>query len=217
MNIARFVSTGAFTLLFAVPSFSTGERDSISPESINQPSKKELAGLEYMREEEKLARDVYIFLYEMYGLRIFDNISSSEQRHMDILLNLLEKYDVTDPALEEMGKFSNQTLQKLYDDLIELGSKSEVSALTVGATIEDVDIKDLNGFIKKTKNEELINAYQLLNCGSGNHMRAFVRQLDNRDVEYAPQYLSQKKFDQVIQGEHEKCGQVYGNHKAGCR
>ena len=210
MNITQLIFTGAFTALLTIPSFANNERDSTTADPTYRPSVEELAGLAYMREEEKLAHDVYIFLFEMYDMRIFDNISIGEQRHMDILLDLLKKYDVPDPALKEMGKFSNQTLQKLYDDLIALGSKSLTSALTVGATIEDVDIKDLNEYIANTKQEDIVNAYKLLNCGSGNHMRAFVRQLNNRDAKYVPQYITQEEFDGVIQGEHQKCGQIYG-------
>ncbi|HHJ13326.1 MAG TPA: DUF2202 domain-containing protein, partial [Gammaproteobacteria bacterium] len=35
-------------------------------------------GILYMREEEKLARDVYLHLYDVWQLRVFDNISVSE-------------------------------------------------------------------------------------------------------------------------------------------
>ncbi|MDP2030099.1 MAG: DUF2202 domain-containing protein [Thiobacillus sp.] len=46
----------------------------------------------FMREEEKLARDVYLTLYETWGLAVFSNIASSEQSHMDALLKLLRTY-----------------------------------------------------------------------------------------------------------------------------
>ena len=46
-------------------------------------SDEEVYWLMYMREEEKLARDVYATLYEKWGTRIFNNIRVSEQRHMD--------------------------------------------------------------------------------------------------------------------------------------
>ena len=38
-------------------------------------------GLSYMREEEKLARDVYLALYEKWGIRTFLNIAKAEQQH----------------------------------------------------------------------------------------------------------------------------------------
>jgi hypothetical protein len=42
-------------------------------------SPEEAAGLAYMREEEKLAHDVYLALYEQWGSTIFRSIASSEQ------------------------------------------------------------------------------------------------------------------------------------------
>ena len=45
--------------------------------------------LKHMREEEKLARDVYKHFYLKYELPIFDNISNAEQRHMDCILKIL--------------------------------------------------------------------------------------------------------------------------------
>ena len=160
-----------------------------------------------MREEEKLARDVYITMYEMYDNKVFNNISKAEQMHMDKVLTLLEKYDIEDPSLEGIGEFSNEKLQKLYNDLIEQGSISEIDALLVGATIEDVDIFDLDEFTAETTDPDIITVYDALNCGSRNHMRAFNTQLDSLGVTYTPQFITQEQFDAIITGEHERCGQ----------
>ena len=164
-------------------------------------------GLVYMREEEKLARDVYITLFGMYDNKVFDNISKAEQQHMDKVLTLLEKYNIEDPSKEGIGEFSNETLQKLYNDLIEQGSVSEIAALMVGATIEDLDIYDLDEFTAETTDPDIITLYNALNCGSRNHMRAFIRQLTNLGVTYTPQFISQEQFDSIIAAENERCGQ----------
>jgi len=34
--------------------------------------------LQFLKEEEKLARDVYLYSYDLYGQKIFKNISNSE-------------------------------------------------------------------------------------------------------------------------------------------
>ena len=57
--------------------------------------------LTYMREEEKLARDVYIFLYDKWGSQIFNNISVSEQTHMDAIKTLLDRYGIPDPVADK--------------------------------------------------------------------------------------------------------------------
>ena len=77
----------------------------------------EIEDLTYLREEEKVARDVYLYAFDKYGETTFQNISNSEQKHMDKVLELLNEYDLPDPALAERGMFKNNELQMLYDDL----------------------------------------------------------------------------------------------------
>jgi len=47
--------------------------------------------LAFMREEEKLARDVYLYLFEFWGQLIFENIAAGEQQHMDAVWSLMDK------------------------------------------------------------------------------------------------------------------------------
>ena len=211
MKIARILtlSISAFLLL----SISGCDSDSVEPieseseiETEFELTEDEKFGLEYMREEEKLARDVYISLFKTYDIKAFDNISKSEQRHMDDMLTLLEKYNIADPSLAGEGQFSNETLQKLYDDLIAQGSDSEIAALIVGATIEDLDIKDLEEFEDDTTNPDIIRVFESLMCGSRNHLRSFISQLEGYGVTYTPQFISQEEFDSIIAGDSEKCG-----------
>lgn len=157
----------------------------------------ETEALLFMREEEKLARDVYIALGEIWGLRVFENISQSEISHMDAVLALLDRYGLDDPILEP-GVFTNPDLQKLYDELMTLGSQSLADALIVGATIEDLDISDLHVRIAATDNEDIQLVFGKLLAGSENHLRAFVRQLERNGVEYQAQYLTQEQYEMII-------------------
>ena len=101
----------------------------------------EVDGLAFMREEEKLARDVYLTLYEKWNMPVFQNIAGSESTHMDAVLTLLERYSLDDPSAEKaVGEFTNPDLQALYDQLVNLGSQSLADALKVGAAIEEIDI-----------------------------------------------------------------------------
>ncbi len=159
-----------------------------------------------MREEEKLARDVYVALYYKWGLRVFTNISRSEQTHMDEVLKLLNEFGLPDPASSEQGKFNNPDLQTLYGALVAKGDSSLVNALLVGATIEDLDIYDLEEFMKKTSNADILSGFQFLTCGSRNHMRAFVSQLMAQGASYTPVYISQAEFDEIINSTNEQCG-----------
>jgi hypothetical protein len=71
----------------------------------------EIESLLYVREEEKLARDTYLTLYEVWGMEIFQTIADSEQSHMDAIKVLLDKYNLEDPALPEIGVFQDDFLQ----------------------------------------------------------------------------------------------------------
>jgi hypothetical protein len=147
----------------------------------------EIHWLTYMREEEKLARDVYLFLYDKYGLTIFDNISRGEQTHMDAIKTLLDRYGLPDPAAGKgVGEFNEPALQRLYDELIVQGSTSEVEALKVGVIIEETDIDDLNAGIASTKRKDIKTVYSNLLQGSLNHLKAFVSNLAKYGVTYEP-------------------------------
>ena len=65
-----------------------------------------------MLEEERLARDVYDYLFAKWGLRQFENISTSEQSHMDAVENLLKQYDLPYSILEA-GTFQKCCLTRV--------------------------------------------------------------------------------------------------------
>lgn len=147
-------------------------------------SEAEAEGLSFMREEEKLARDVYLMLYEQWGIRIFQNIAKAEETHMSAVAGLLERYGLPDPAADKaVGVFTNPELQALYDQLMEEGSQSLADALRVGALVEEVDIIDLEDYIDQTDNEDLLLVYQNLLKGSYNHLRAFKSTLEKQTGE----------------------------------
>ncbi|WP_321493623.1 DUF2202 domain-containing protein [uncultured Desulfobacter sp.] len=167
-------------------------------------SEEETKTLLYMREEEKLARDVYLVLYEQWGLRVFAQIARSEQRHMDTMKILIDKYELTDPVSDDaQGVFTDSDLQALYDKLIADGQVSLAEALTVGANIEDLDIYDLQTALSESDDEDVRTAYRNLLKASGNHLRAFVYQLHLNNVEYTPEYISLETYDAIISAPKE--------------
>jgi hypothetical protein len=161
-------------------------------------SAEQQALLLWMREEEKLARDVYLHSYARWRQSIFNNIAASEQRHMAAMLNKIEAAGLEDPALAERGQFSESDLQALYDDLTAQSDLSYVDALRVGATIEDLDIRDLLLAIKATDDLSLQTTYQHLLEGSKNHLRAFVSRLQQQGEDYAPRYIEPALFEAII-------------------
>lgn len=165
----------------------------------------ETAGLLLMREEEKLAHDVYVALYSLWGASIFDNISTAEQSHMDSVRLLLDRYALPDPAdTTAPGRFSDPGLQHLYDSLMAAGRTSVVAALKVGAEIEDVDIRDLRALKAATDKADLLLVYDNLERGSRNHLRAFHTQLQAMAASYTPQYLTQAEYDAIVSTPQER-------------
>ena len=93
----------------------------------------EADGLAFMREEEKLAHDLYVALADQYGLPVFATIARSESLHMDAMLTLLNVYDLPDPAAgKQAGEFTDAALQALYDDLLTRAQDSSpvIAAIT---------------------------------------------------------------------------------------
>ena len=175
-------------------------------------SEDETDGLLLIHEEEKLAHDVYTKLYEIWGQNIFLNISDSEQTHTDMVKDLLDKYELADPAdRQAIGDFTNPDLANLYTQLTEKGSNSLVDALIVGATVEDLDIKDLKDLIAQTDNEDILAVYQNLQKGSRNHLRSFTNVLNRNGEIYTPQYITQAEYDNII-GTPSENGVTYNSN-----
>lgn len=131
----------------------------------------------YLIEEEKLAHDVYTVLYDKYGARVFGNILQSESTHQSRVLTLLDDRTIADPRKDAVGEFVDPDLQKLFDELIAKGMKSEQDAYQVGVTIEETDISDITKQLETASDVDVIQTLEDLRRGSENYLRAFNRQL----------------------------------------
>ena len=176
----------------------SGQGTPITPSG--ELSEVEIEALLYMREEEKLARDVYLTLHEEWGTPIFSNIANSEQAHMDAVLYLIESFGLEDPAAGlGVGEFQIQDLQALYDQLVNQGQDSPEAALLVGGLIEEVDIKDLEENIAAAVNPSVIQVFENLLSGSINHLKGFARNYVNQTGNsYTAQYMSQEAVTEII-------------------
>lgn len=188
-----------------------GNRGKLPPVTL-ELSASEQDDLLFMREEEKLARDVYDEMYDAWDAMIFDNISNSEQQHMDALKNLIDKYDLIDPVTNDStGAFTNPDLETMYQELVyngnvfgEDGLFSLKAALLVGALIEEVDILDLEDTINASAHDDIIQTYENLQKGSRNHLRSFVRQLGNMGIVYEARVMESSDFDAIVNSPMER-------------
>jgi len=183
----------------------------------------EASHLTFMREEEKLARDVYLTFSGWYpGQQVFANIATkSEQTHTDTMRDKLAQYNVVDPnpnTDENLGIFTGEEWGEYFSEkftaLTDQGNISELEALKAGAFIEELDMHDIAdcpvvmtdaGYpdpcgLNYTDELGLINAYSFLIDGSENHLRTYVGQIEavEGNCTYEAQYLSQDEVDAIL-------------------
>ena len=171
---------------------------SLPIEALNEA---ETASLTYLREEEKLALDVYTQLDSIWGasIKVFGNISKCEATHTEAVRQLLLRYNLTDPSVNlGSGRFVNATLQGLYDSLVSQGTAALSAALQVGATIEELDLVDIEQGLQGIDNQDIRLVYDNLAKGSRNHLRSFVKNLDKQGVTYSPIYLSADAYTAIV-------------------
>ena len=193
-----------------------GDQGNTGAQATTALSDAEAATLIFMREEEKLARDVYITLFDQWGHPVFNRISGSEQRHMDSMKRKINQYGLVDPVIDDtVGVFQNEELSTAYSALIDLGSESLEKALHVGGYIEELDISDLEESIGESTHADVTRAYENLERGSKNHLRAFVSQIENLDIEYEAQLLSQEDVDAIVDSTMERGGRGHGGWRGG--
>ena len=208
MKLFRQIRSNLFIfglpLLLAVFSCNNDDSSVADQENTNLTND-DNAALLFMLEEEKLARDTYTYLGDLWNINQFSNIKKSEQSHMNAIIVLLDQYDIS-YSLLAYGEFNNPDIQKLYDQFIEYGSENKANALEVGANIEDLDIVDLAKFIDATTNNAMIQVFESLQCGSRNHLRSFVNAIELSGNTYEPQYLTQEDYILIINDNQEQCG-----------
>jgi hypothetical protein len=161
-------------------------------------SETEIAALLKMKEEEKLARDIYSSMYQKWNSQIFSRISAAENNHLNAINLLIKNYGLADSLIGDAGIFSNIDIQDLYNQLVISASGSIDEAYRTGALVEEMDIKDLTESLLNVSNENVVLVFDNLLKGSRNHMRAFDRQLTFLGISYAPAYLDQADFDQIV-------------------
>ena len=205
----NFIKTYGLLIALMLSSFlylsSCGVDDSTEELLINTTlNQSDKDALLFMLEEEKLARDTYMYLDNLWSINQFANIKSSEQTHMNAIIDLLEQNKI-DYTILPVGEFNNQDLQKYYNQFISDGSISNINALKIGATIEDLDIVDLEVYINATSNASIISVFESLQCGSKNHLNSFMSGIINNGSTYTPQFLTQEAFDAILAEGKNQC------------
>ena len=132
----------------------------------------------YMREEEKLARDVYVKLAGTSGNPVFTRIAASEQRHMDALGRVITPLRPDRPGKGQGRRRVREpgAPAALQPARSPRAAASPAAAIDVGRSIEKLDIADLNNREATSKHADVRWVFQQLERGSNMHLRAFNMQ-----------------------------------------
>ena len=128
--------------------------------------------LQKQYEEEMMANELYTSFYDKYGIETFKNIAQSEAKHMQAVKALLDRYEIEVPT-------DYDHIKDLYEELKSDWSKSAFDALEVWVKIEFVDIEDIVKAIKTTDNDDIKIVFTNIGWGSYNHLRGFLKAIDN--------------------------------------
>ncbi|MCF7688907.1 MAG: DUF2202 domain-containing protein [Cephaloticoccus sp.] len=158
----------------------------------------EAKALSFQIDEERMAGEIYRTLGKQWSLRPFINIPRAEDRHQALLVSLATRAGLPPVGETTPGKFQTPEVQARYDALVKRGEVSLLEALQVGALIEEQDIADLRAMVHSTGSADLKSAATVLEAGSRNHLRAFVRNLCARGVEYEPRILSAEEYVEIV-------------------
>lgn len=172
-TLAGVVGTG---VALAAPS----PTPSPSPSASATVSSSLAAEIAFMREEERMARDLYAALAEAHdGATPMSRITTSEQRHFDAVGRLITTFGLTDPSTGRApGTYAYDELTTLYASLYEQGKASLDGAYAAGVAVETTDIADLQDAIAASDNATVDQVFSNLLRASEQHLRAF-RAADN--------------------------------------
>ena len=171
-----------------------------------------------MREEEKLARDVYITLARTSGLQIFERIAKAESQHMHAVSQLTGGALPANAGVElPVGNFVDPQFQALYGSLVASGNASPVAALTVGVRIEEMDIRDLQALLSQNPPQNIARVLEHLQQASKNHLRAFSQELGRMGGAYTPEFLNQQEFNKIVNSNDERGNGMGQSQESGNR
>ncbi|MDZ4059371.1 MAG: DUF2202 domain-containing protein, partial [Bacteroidales bacterium] len=157
----------------------------------------EIEFLYAVREDEKLARDVYTYFFDKFELAPFSRIAKAEANHIAAVERLLYFYSITYPAVGPVGEFKDGDRKAYYESLINKGDTA-LEAYKATAYLEEKDVADYTLVLGSIQNPNIKMVIENLIKGSSNHLRASVRQVNALGGTYAPAFLTQEKFEEIV-------------------
>lgn len=169
----------------------------------NLLNEKEITAITQLIGKEKIAKDVYENFYQQYKNNLFGNIAKRKQKHIDIWKNILAKQNISvdeNDAVAETENLKNQFISEGID---------EISALKTALKIEELNLNDIYTVRRNSSKSAIREAANGVECGIKNHLFVFYRALKEKHGNYTHQYISGKKFNNIVNGAVTSCGLQY--------
>ena len=191
----------SFLLSFLLVSCSLMQPKSVR--NANLLNEKEITAITQLIGKEKIAKDVYENFYQQYKNNLFGNIAKRKQKHIDIWKNILAKQNISvdeNDAVAETENLKNQFISEGID---------EISALRTALKIEELNLNDIYTVRRNSSKSAIREAANGVECGTKNHLFVFYRALKEKHENYTHQYISGKKFNNIVNGAVASCGLQY--------
>lgn len=191
----------SFLLSFLLVSYSLMQPKSLR--NANLLNEKEITTITQLIGKEKIAKDVYENFYQQYKNNLFGNIAKRKQKHIDIWKNILAKQNISvdeNDAVAETENLKNQFISEGID---------EISALRTALKIEELNLNDIYTVRRNSSKSAIREAANGVECGTKNHLFVFYRALKEKHENYTHQYISGKKFNNIVNGAVTSCGLQY--------
>jgi hypothetical protein len=157
----------------------------------------EIEFLYAVREDEKVARDLYAAFFEKYKLKAFENLSKAEINHIRAVELLMDYYEIEYPEAGDYGKFTDPARQQLYDSLL-LKGETALEAFKVMAQLEEDNIVSYLKVLEDIDNDNIGIVIENLERASENHFKATIRQITALGGEYTARYMTQEQYSAII-------------------
>lgn len=191
----------SFLLSFLLVSCSLMQPKSLR--NANLLNEKEITTITQLIGKEKIAKDVYENFYQQYKNNLFGNIAKRKQKHIDIWKNILAKQNISVDENDAVAETEN-----LKDQFISEGI-DEISALKTALKIEELNLNDIYTVRRNSIKSAIREAANGVECGTKNHLFVFYRALKEKHENYTHQYISGKKFNNIVNGAVTSCGLKY--------
>ena len=191
----------SFLLSFLLVSCSLMQPKSVR--KANLLNEKEITAITQLIGKEKIAKDIYGNFYQQYKNNLFGNIAKRKQKHIDIWKNILAKQNISvdeNDAVAETENLKNQFISEGID---------EISALKTALKIEELNLNDIYTLRRNSSKSAIREAANGVECGTKNHLFVFYRALKEKHENYTHQYISGKKFNNIVNGAVTSCGLQY--------